>query len=183
MIATPLFDQVPTVEPSSWLQQTLNINSTIPSGSEKAKSELIITPILSDLHWRNPKRFTFFSGYPLNVLPEKGLQGYCDYILSKKYNAVLLESPLFVVVEAKLRQDLPDALPQCIAAMYAAQLLNEKNNDPTPYLYGVVTNGYDWLFVKLHEYTAYIDQTRYFTNNLPQLLGVWQLILDSFDAQ
>lgn len=182
MVAVSLFgNNVPEVKPSNWLAQTLEVYKATPSGSEKAKSELTITPIFGDLRLRNPQKFSFFSGYQLNVLPEKGLRGFCDFILSKKYNAVLLESPLLVVVEAKLREDLPDALPQCIAAMYAAQILNQRNDENLPYIYGVVTNGQEWLFVKLANMMAYVDTERYFTARLPQLLGVWQLVLDSFE--
>ncbi|MBL7784766.1 MAG: hypothetical protein JNM36_02575 [Chitinophagales bacterium] len=181
MFAANLFENIPPVLPTAWLLETLQIAQGIPANSEKAKSEQIISPILTDIRLRNADRLTFFSGWPLNVLPEKGLRGFCDFIISKKHNAVLLESPLLVVVEAKLNQDLPDALPQCIAEMYAAQIFNEQNNEPQPQIYGVVTSGYDWLFAKLIDHHVYVDKSRYFTANLPQLLGIWQLVLDSFE--
>ena len=84
------------------------------------------------------------------------------------------------IVEAKHNQDLPDASPQCIAEMYAAQLLNEKNHDVVPVIYGVVTNGYEWLFLQLEQNQVLLDINRYGIKNLPELLGVWQIIVQRF---
>ena len=175
-----LFDKVENLHPSEWLLQTLSINQQIPAESEKAKSELIISPILNELFIKNPKRFTYFSGYQFNVDPKLGLKGFCDFIISQKYNAAFIESPLVAIVEAKQNQDLVDAAPQCIAEMYAATIFNEKENTPVPIIYGIVTNGYEWLFLKLENTQVAIDTERYVLKNLPELLGVWQIIIDSF---
>ena len=182
IITQKLFDQVEEILPTPALLQILQLYEGVPSGSEKAKSELLITPIFNDIRWRNPRKFTYFSGYQLNVLPEKGLRGFCDFIISQKYNAILVESPLIMVVEAKLNQDLPDALPQCIAQMYAAEIFNQRNNSYLPFIYGAITNGNDWLFLKLQNNLAIADTIRYGTLNLPQLLGVWQIIIDQFST-
>jgi hypothetical protein len=173
-----LFDKIASIEPSDFLIQTLKINREIPMESEKAKSELLITPILNEVRIQHSKRFTFFSGYQFNVDSSRGLKGFCDYLISSKEDAIFIESPLIAVVEAKHNQDLPDAAPQCIAEMYAAQIFNEKNNEPQKYIYGVITTGYDWLFLKLENSTVYFSPTdRYFLNNLPELLGVWKTLL------
>lgn len=160
--------------------KTLTIHYEIPIESEKAKSELLITPILMEIKINNPKKFTYFSGYQFNVDSKLGLKGFCDFIISKKYNAVFIESPLVAVVEAKHNQDLPDASPQCIAEMYAAQLFNQKNNQATDHIYGAVTNGYEWLFLKLENNEVILDITRYNIKNLSELLGVWQIIINTF---
>ena len=127
-----LFTQpITLIEPSDFLIKTLKINNEIPIESEKAKSELLITPVLMALRVNNAKKFTYFSGYQFNVDSSKGLKGFCDFIISKKYNAAFIESPLIAVVEAKHNQDLPDASPQCIAEMYAAHIFNERNKRQT----------------------------------------------------
>ena len=173
-----LFEQIAPIEPSDFLIQTLKINREIPMESEKAKSELLITPILNEVRIQHSRRFTFFSGYQFNVDSSRGLKGFCDYLISSKEDAIFIESPLIAVVEAKHNQDLPDAAPQCIAEMYAAQIFNEKNNESQKYIYGVITTGYDWLFLKLENSTVYFSPTdRYFLNNLPELLGVWKTLL------
>ena len=177
-----LFNTVENVYPSEWLLQTLSINQQIPAESEKAKSELIISPILNELFIKNPQRFTYFSGYQFNVDHKLGLKGFCDFIISQKYNAAFIESPLVAIVEAKQNQDLVDATPQCIAEMYAATIFNQRENTPVSTIFGIVTNGYEWLFLTLENSQVIIDTERYGLKNLPELLGVWQIIIDSFQS-
>jgi len=180
MIRGPLFGEIESVEASEFLVKTLAINREVPIESEKAKSELLITPVLTEIRLRNPKQLTYFSGYQFNVDAKRGLNGFCDFIISKKYNAAFIESPLIAVVEAKHNQDLPDASPQCVAEMYAAQIFNERNGEITPVIYGAVTNGYEWLFLRLENNQAIIDIDRHTLQNLPRLLGAWQTVIDSF---
>ncbi len=180
VIGGHLFGPIVPQNPSPWLLETFALNREIPLNSEKAKSELLITPVLVELRKQNPKKFTFFSGYQFDVDTSRGLKGFCDYLISTRYNAAFLVNPIVAVVEAKQNQDLFDASPQCIAEMYAAKLFNEQAGDLQPYIYGAVTNGYEWLFLKLENDTVVIDKERYGLKNLPELLGVWQLIIDSF---
>ncbi|CAK0764090.1 conserved hypothetical protein [Gammaproteobacteria bacterium] len=175
-----LFALVNEILPSDWLLQTLEINQQVPVDSEKAKSELLITPLLNEVRLKNPQRFTYFSGYPFNVDPERGLKGFCDFILSRRYDAAFISAPLVAIVEAKHNQDLPDASPQCIAEMYAAQLFNEKHGENIRTIYGAVTNGYEWLFLRLENQQVTLDINRYHLRQLGVLLGVWQIIIDSF---
>ncbi len=176
-----LFENIAPIEPSDFLLKTLRNNQEIPMESEKAKSELLITPILNEVRIQSGKRFTFFSGYQFNVDASRGLKGFCDYLISAKEDAIFIESPLIAIVEAKHNQDLPDAAPQCIAEMYAAKIFNERNNEPQKVIYGVITTGYDWLFLKLENSTVFFDTgERYFLNDLPELLGVWKNLLLNF---
>jgi hypothetical protein len=175
-----LFATVKNLYPSEWLLQTLAINQQIPAESEKAKSELLISPILNELFIKNPKQFTYFSGYQFNVDQKLGLKGFCDFIISRKYNAAFIESPLVAIVEAKQNQDLVDAAPQCIAEMYAATIFNQRENNNVSTIFGIVTNGYEWLFLTLENLQVILDTERYGLKNLPELLGVWQTIIDRF---
>jgi hypothetical protein len=114
------------------------------------------------------------------TLQARGLHGFCDFIISPKYDAVFLEAPLITMVEAKENQDLFDAAPQCMAEMYAARLYNEQHHENITIIHGVVTSGYEWLFLKLEENTVWVDITRYNLNNLNELLGVWQKVIDFY---
>ena len=97
-----LFAEKPVaVEPSSLITQTLAINIRKPMASEKAKSELLIVPILNELTERNHDSFTYFSGYAFDVDSSLGLTGRCDFVLSTEPNALVIESPVFCVVEAQ----------------------------------------------------------------------------------
>jgi hypothetical protein len=175
-----LFDNFLDIEPSDLLSKTLELYQGLPVQSEKAKSEFLISPVISEVRMRNSKKITFFSGYQFNVDEKLGLKGFCDYIISQKYNAAFIESPLLAVVESKHNQDLLDATPQCIAEMYAAQLFNEREGEPQSTIFGCVTNGYEWLFLKLENNLVTIDKRRFSLTDLPSLLGAWQVIIDSF---
>ena len=174
-----LFNEIKAVNPSPWLLQTLAYNNALPTSTEKARSELLITPVLVELKQRNTEKISIFSGYPFDIDKKRGLKGFCDYLISNKHNAAFVESPVIAIVEVKKDQDLIDASPQCIAEMYAAQLFNQNHQETIPRVYGAVTSGYEWLFLRLEENQVQIDYSRYFIQNLPELLGAWQTIIDS----
>ncbi|MFZ4698935.1 MAG: hypothetical protein ACOYMG_02690 [Candidatus Methylumidiphilus sp.] len=174
-----LFDEIKAVNPSPWLLQTLAYNNALPTSTEKARSELLITPVLVELKQRNTEKISIFSGYPFDIDKKRGLKGFCDYLISNKHNAAFVESPVIAIVEVKKDQDLIDASPQCIAEMYAAQLFNQHHQENIPCVYGAVTSGYEWLFLRLEDNQVQIDYSRYFIQNLPELLGAWQTIIDS----
>ena len=175
-----VFTSVNPVYPSDFLIQLLKNYQGIPLTSEKIRSEILITPIINEVRLKNPKKITFFSGCQLNVDAKRGLNGFCDFIISGKYNAAFVEKPLIAIVEAKHNQALLDAAPQCIAEMYAAQLVNEKENHPQPVVFGAITNGSEWIFLKLEAMEVSVDTKSYYQNDLPSLLGIWQTIVDSF---
>ncbi len=179
---SPLFGAIKNTVPSDFLLQTLADNLGLPLATEKAKSEHIITPILKEIRRNNIDKLTYFSGYSLNVDAKRGLKGRCDFILSLKPYSINIEAPLFCMVEAK--NEAPDdanAMAQCIAEMYAARLFNEKRkNEHLQIIYGAVTNGYEWIFLKLEDNTAFINQERHTIVNLAQLLGTLQHIVDMF---
>ena len=110
------------------------------------------------------------------------MKGFCDFLISTKFDAAFIESPLVAVVEAKHNQDLTDATPQCIAEMYASQIFNEREGEPQATIFGNVTNGYEWLFLKLEDKLVTIDTERFSLTDLPSLLGTWQVIIDSFSV-
>lgn len=174
-----LFKDAKQLEPSDWLLLSLHKSQGIPRLTEKSKSELYVSPILVELRDRNPTAFTFFSGYSFDVDKERGLKGHCDFLISTNYNSPFIEAPVLAIVEAK-RDDIEMGIPQCIAEMYAAQLFNEKKNKPIKNIFGAVTNGTGWLFLKLENKTVLQDITEYSTQNLPELLGVLQEIIDFY---
>ncbi len=183
MEAGQFMSNIAHILPSDFLLQSLAYSKDVPLSTEKAKSEFIIAPILNEIRRRNADKTTFFSGYTFNVDVKRGLKGRCDFIFSLDSKALSISVPLFCVIEAK--NDTPDDannFAQCIAEMYAARLFNEKrNNTQITSIYGAVSNGFDWIFMKLEHDTATIDAShRYYANNLPELLGVLQHIIDQY---
>ncbi len=165
---------------SQHLLDDLNEAKLEALGTEKAKSEYVITPILRELRRKNPASFKSFSGYEFNVDSDKDLNGYCDFILSLEAQKMEITAPIFCVVEAK-DEKIEKGLAQCGAEMYAAQLFNERKGNPKKVIYGCVTNAFSWCFMKLEGKNLYID-TNYVPLNFaaPQnVLAVLQWILDA----
>lgn len=178
IVQEPWLTPTAPIAPSDLLLQLFDINLKLPLFTEKAKSELIITPILNEIWVKNQTRFTIYSGYNFEVDKKRGLNGFCDYLLAKLPLSVFINTPVFAVVEAKNEQDLPHAVPQCVAEMYAAHLFNEARHKEIPIIYGAITSGFEWVFLKLEQNVAMLDPKRYFLNELPTLLGAIQTIID-----
>lgn len=166
----------PIYEISEWLKYSLSLVEELPVKSEKAKSELIVMPILIELRTKNAKYFTIYSGEMLNINEE--LKGECDFILSKDTGSFEINAPIMQLVEAK-RNDVESGIAQCAAQMIGAQKYNEKRKHLIYQIYGCVTTGDDWLFMRLNNKLE-IDTKKYYLGNLPELLGVFQSILDIF---
>jgi len=89
--------------------------------TEKARSEMIIALILLEVRRQRKGEVSLFSGADFNVDPERGLVGFCDYLLSLSREQLSVEAPVVAVVEAK-NENLRLGTPQCIAEMVAARL-------------------------------------------------------------
>jgi hypothetical protein len=179
VIEKPLFSDItiPPVEPTDFLKKTLERNMKLKLRSEKAKSELIIMPILVEMVDINAQSFACFSGYKFNVEPKLGLNGFCDYLLSLEPESLVISAPVFCIVEAK-NDNLDEGIPQCIAEMYAAQLYNQKKGKPIHAIFGAVTFGFEWKFLQLVDNVALADTNVYYFTQLPQILGILQHIID-----
>ncbi len=173
-----LFGKLEPVEPSEWLITTLQKASNLPTRSEKAKSESIVYPILLELRDRNINFITFYSGDILTADEQNGLKGECDFIITKDTGTYDINYPIIQLVEAK-KNDIELGVPQCAAQMVGAKLFNEQNNVTVDCIYGCVTTGDDWLFMKLTN-ELQIDNQKYYLNELPELLAVFQNIIDQY---
>src|SRR5215468_9212920 len=140
-----LYDAVEDVSPSPALVTWLDENAPLALGinTEKARSELIIAPILLEVRRLFGKRIGFFSGRELNVDQARGLVGVCDFLLSLSPERYVVTAPLFVVTEAK-NEDMPAGLPQCLSEMVAIQEFNQKKGKVLPAVHGLVTTGSLW---------------------------------------
>ena len=133
-----LFRQIGTVNPSPRLSTDLedNLELAIAVDTEKARSELIIAPILLELRRQLAPNVSFFSGIYLTVDSERGLNGECDFILSASDNQLDVSAPIVTIVEAK-NNDIKSGIGQCVAQMVGAQMFNQ-NDKP---IIGAVTTG------------------------------------------
>ena len=176
-----LFEAVTPLEPSEKLTDDLREARTLPIKSEKARSEWIVVPILKELRQRNHNFFTIYSGDNLNVDEARGLKGECDFILAQDTRSFEVSAPILQIVEAK-KNDIEIGVPQCAAQMLGAKIFNEQKGVIWEMVYGCVTTGDDWLFLKL-EQELFIDTRKYYLGNLGELLGVFQIIIDYFKGK
>ncbi len=175
-----LFPAVQPITPTSLLQETLaeNIPLALEIDTEKARSEMIVTPILIELRKHFKRQISLFSGIEFNVDPSQGLNGRCDFIISHSPYQLSLSAPVVTIVEAK-NDNLKLGIPQCFAAMIAAQLFNERKNNPMLSIYGVVTTGSLWKFLKLAEQTLFVEGKEVFIGQIESILGVLVQMIDS----
>ncbi|MEA5520898.1 hypothetical protein [Limnoraphis robusta] len=168
-----LFADIPKVEASNLLTETLNYHLPIALGSnsEKARSELIIAPILVDLRRQLKEQISLFSGIDFTVDLTKGLNGICDFIITKSPEILMLTAPVIIIVEAK-KENINAGLGQCAAEMVAAQIFNEQAATEIKIIYGAVTTGSIWQFLKLEKQTLSIDLSEYYLNDVNRILGI-----------
>ena len=174
----PLFEQIQPIALSSSYRKILakGLKMALPSGSEKARNELIVMPILLEVQDITNEAITIHSGVMLNVDKRKGLDGECDFILSYSSITEFVETPIVCLVEAK-RQDIDLGLGQCAAQMVAARLLNERHEHPLPAVFGCVTTGDLWRFLKMQGDRLVLDSSEYFIRDVDEILGVFQTII------
>jgi len=169
-----LFSAVPDIVVSPSFQDILRENVPLARAinTEKARSELIIANILVELRKILKHQISLFSGIEFNVDKEKGLNGFCDFIISASQEQLLLNSPVIALVEAK-NENIIGGLGQCIAEMVAAKLFNEAERvEHIGTIYGVVTTGTAWKFLKMEKLEVSIDLDEYSIEQPEKILGI-----------
>ena len=171
--AAGIFADIEPIAPSMLLTTVLarNIPLAFAIGTEKVKSELIVANVLVELREQLEHRISFFSGIDFNVNAEDGLTGVCDFVVSLSPGQFSLKAPIIILVEAK-RDDLTAGLGQCVAEMVAAQRFNAEEGNDIARIYGTITSGIDWLFLKLEGKQLYIDMNAYQIAQCDAILGI-----------
>ncbi len=150
------------IRASEYLQQAMerNLDLALGIGTEKARSELIIAPILVEVREFYQRQVSLFSGREFNINEDEGLTGYCDFLISRSPELLEVTAPVMVIVEAK-KDSLNSGIPQCIASMVAAQQFNQSQENKVETVYGAVTTGKLWKFVALSQNKVSIDLNEY----------------------
>jgi len=168
-----LFSEIKSVEISPFLLEILKENVPLARAinTEKARSELIIANILVEIRKILKHQISLFSGIEFNVDKEKGLNGFCDFIISASQEQLILNRPIITLVEAK-NENIINGLGQCIAEMVAASIFNQAENNPLKALYGVVTTGTVWKFLKMENMNVFIDLDEYSIEHPDKIIGI-----------
>lgn len=183
----PLFASITPLALPELLRLSLEagVPLALRGGSEKARSEFILAPVLLALRQLSQDRITIYSGTHLNVAPELGLNGECDFIVAEGIALpALLSPPILTLVEAK-KQDIELGLGQCIAQMLGAVRFNENAKKIKPSMYGCVTSAEVWQFLRLEGTQLTLDANRYvltpleYEDSIGMILGVFAKILSA----
>ncbi|NER49145.1 MAG: hypothetical protein F6J92_21110 [Symploca sp. SIO1A3] len=170
-------DSLEPIVPSPRLQSILDdLPWAIAVDTEKARSEVIINPVLLEVRRILERQISVFSGEEFNVDSSVGLNGVCHFLISRSPEQLTVEAPTIVIVEAK-KSDLKSGLGQCIAEMVAAQRFNQAKEQPLTAVYGCVSSGTQWRFIKLEGQTVTIDLVDYPLPPIEQILSflVWMV--------
>ena len=171
--APSLFADAAPAVPSNLLRDYLAeySNLALEMGTEKARSEFIIAPILAEVRRQLNNQVSLFSGTEFNVDAQSGLIGFCDFLFSLSPLSLEIRAPVVSVVEAK-KEDIAKGIPQCLAELVAAQRFNAAAEQPIAALYGVITTGADWKFLRLQGFIATIDRDLYYLDNVEKIVGI-----------
>jgi hypothetical protein len=180
--AATLFADSQPITPTPWLLEALTRGQELGFGSEKSRSERLVTPILLELSNLNQHSFSIYSGMNLDADQAVGLNGECDFIFSFSRIQDFVTAPIFCITEAK-KQDLEQGTVQAAAQLLGARKLNELEGNSFETLYACSTTGIEWRFLQYNANTVVIDEKRYLLSDLPVLLGVLQHIVGLAKAE
>jgi len=175
-----LFGQVPPVAFAFAAPAEAVLRDRVPlallNHTEKARSELLVAPVLSELWLKTDRRISMYSGAALDVDVAAGLNGVCDYLIGRAPQLPAVTPPFFVVVEAK-KDDIPGAFGPCAAEMVAALRMNREQHTGIETVYGCVTTGSNWRFLKLGGGHLEIDIAEYYLGQLDRVFGILLFIV------
>lgn len=175
-----LFKSIAPRPVSELLSATLaaNVELALSIRTEKARSEFIIAPVLSELRKQAEQQISIFSGTEFNVDEAHGLNGRCDFLVSRSPYQLLIESPIVIAVEAK-QDDFDGGTVQCIAEMIAARIFNEQKGNLQNHIYGIITNGQLWKFAILDGVFAKVEIDFYEIEEIEKIMGIlWAMTFD-----
>jgi hypothetical protein len=164
---------IASLAPSAFLSQHLEhgLRLVKRSASEKAKSEFLIAPILMELESLLSEKISLFSGEDFTVDRSLGLNGICDFLISQVPAQLTIKAPVIAIVEAK-KGVLKDGWGQCMAELVAAQKFNQQRGQEISVIYGIVTSGLLWQFMKLERQTITIEPDEVALQPIDRLFGI-----------
>ena len=168
-----LFAAIPNIVPSDALRTILaeNVPLALAIQTEKARSELIIAPVLVEVRKLVQRQISLFSGVDFPVDVAQGLNGVCDFLIARSPEQFFIRAPVVVIVEAK-NENIKAGLGQCSATMVAAQVFNAREGTGITTVYGAVTTGNIWKFLQLAGTTISIDFPEYHIERVGKIVGV-----------
>jgi hypothetical protein len=184
----PFFFDLEPIAPSDYLKQALIRSKPFQTtGSEKARSEFIIAPILLELRYLKNNSVSIFSGEEFTVDRDLGLSGICDFLISRNGSELIIDAPVIALVEAKKgvlkdgwgqpatqgsEETSEQSVAACVAEMVAAKKFNENRGKSIKNIYGIVTSGSLWHFFQMKQDIVFFDPNEYSLSPVDNLLAI-----------
>ena len=168
-----LFAGVPAVPPGPMLSAGQPFTSKLGSmaHSETARAIWLVGPLLADFWSRYGGQINLLAGVEFAADPDAELTGFVDFLISRSPQTYFVTPPVLLLFEAK-RDSIPDGLGQCVAAMVGAQRFNRRAGEPDGPVYGCVTTGSVWKFLRLDGTALSEDMADYTQSDVARLLGI-----------
>ena len=168
-----LFAGVPAVAPGPLLVAAQPVSNKLGAmaHSETARAIWLVGPLLADFWSRYAGRINLLAGVEFAADPEAGLTGFVDFLICRSPQTHFVTPPALVMFEAK-RDSIPDGLGQCVAAMVGGQRFNRRAGEPDGPVYGCVTTGSVWKFLRLDGVALVEDMADYGPSDAARLLGI-----------
>lgn len=173
MTTERLFPEVPAAAVTPDVLGLLGDGTELGLGinTEKARSEFIVSLVLLAFRRAVEKRHAVFSGVTFDVDPASGLNGVCDFLITRSPRLLVVTAPVVVVAEGK-NAAVMEGLGQCIAGMRAAWLFNVARGEPVRQVYGASTTGSSWKFLRLRDLELAVDLDEYYIDDPGKILGI-----------
>lgn len=170
-----LFENVPAVQPSPTLVESIRRGRQARLINERDRAYRLISPVLLELEQLRLNRISILPEVPLEIDASIQLSGTPDFLISGSGTHQVV--PIAAIIEAK-REDIEAGLPQCVAELYVAYLLNEHRLNS---IYGCVTTGDNWKFVRFEGQTKHVivDRTTMYIAELSTLLSAFCSVIDT----
>ena len=165
-----LFPDLHPVSEPDWLSTMVAKTCFYARLNEKSRNAFIVAPILVAVRELSGDTITIMSGQHLDVDPEKGLTGECDFILVPENTIPILQSPLLIILQAK-NGDVERGVGECVAQMVAAQAFNERSGLVNKIVFGCVTTGEIWQFLRLIGTSVVVNHDRLYLDKLGRILA------------
>jgi hypothetical protein len=179
IIDRPFCESLPPAEPGGAFAKVFGdfFELGLVAQTDKARTEFLIAPILVNAASYMENTVKLFSGHDFDVDHAKGLNGYCDFIFSRSANnPFTIDTPVMTIVRPK-EGILDDGWGPCVAQMLAAGIYNQNRDPSISVIYGCVTSGKRWQFLKLEGTELTIDINHYNLMPVQKILGIltWML--------
>ncbi len=171
-----LFPTLPRIPAPDWLTKSLERRTQLALLSEKSRSEFIVVPILLASRELSPITLAIFSGQRLDIDAARGLSGECDFILAAAPPVPPLRAPSPRSSRRRRTTSRTDSASAWRRWWGLACSIRPADAAMCP-IYGCVTTGEVWQFLKLVDSLALIDDRRYYLDDIEGILGAIQAII------